>query len=174
MRITNQMINESARKAGLPIHYNSLLNHINKNSGNSLLDSLTKTNSSTNLSDVTNGINVNSTNIIKRNQYQKLGQVADKLMQNAEDFVGNGTSSIFAEAENSGNYEKVYQNTEKLTENYNAVIKALKSASTPLNDYYKQMLQEVITDEKDTLNTIGITLSKDGTMHLDKETLKTA
>ena len=43
MRITTQMLNESARKAGLPVNNTSLLNYINnKNQGNSLLDALNK------------------------------------------------------------------------------------------------------------------------------------
>ncbi len=43
MRITTQMLNESARKAGLPVNNTSLLNYINnKGEGNSLLDALNK------------------------------------------------------------------------------------------------------------------------------------
>lgn len=44
MRITTQMMNESARKAGLPIGGTSLLNYINKDekSSNSLLEALNK------------------------------------------------------------------------------------------------------------------------------------
>ena len=43
MRITTQMLNESARKAGLPINNTSLLNFIkNDGTGNTLLDALNK------------------------------------------------------------------------------------------------------------------------------------
>ena len=42
MRITTQMLNESARKAGLPINSNSLLNYVNGNSDNTLLNALNK------------------------------------------------------------------------------------------------------------------------------------
>ncbi len=43
MRITTQMLNESARKAGLPVNSVSLLNYVNKgNSQNTLLSALNK------------------------------------------------------------------------------------------------------------------------------------
>lgn len=43
MRITNQMLNESAKKAGLPINSTSLLNYINNDSSkNTLLSALSK------------------------------------------------------------------------------------------------------------------------------------
>ena len=45
MRVTTQMLNESARKAGLPLHDTSLLNYINKeNGGNGLLDAISNKN----------------------------------------------------------------------------------------------------------------------------------
>ena len=43
MRITTQMLNESARKAGLPINNTSLLNYIkNDGTGNTWLDALNR------------------------------------------------------------------------------------------------------------------------------------
>ena len=43
MRITTRMLNESVRKAGLPVNNTSLLNYINnKGKGNTLLDALNK------------------------------------------------------------------------------------------------------------------------------------
>ena len=49
MRVTTQMLNESARKAGLPLHDTSLLNYINKeNGGNGLLDAISNKNGQNN------------------------------------------------------------------------------------------------------------------------------
>ena len=42
MRITTQMVNETARKAGVPINNTSLLNHINGGSDGDLLKVLNK------------------------------------------------------------------------------------------------------------------------------------
>lgn len=43
MRITTQMLNESAKKSGLPINNTSLLNYINGDeTNNSLLEALNK------------------------------------------------------------------------------------------------------------------------------------
>ncbi len=50
MRITTQMLNETARKTGLPVNNSSLLNYVNKKDNNSLLGSLQ--NSMTQKSDI--------------------------------------------------------------------------------------------------------------------------
>lgn len=45
MRVTTQMLNESARRSGLPINHSSLLDHIGVNGKNTLLDALDRKNS---------------------------------------------------------------------------------------------------------------------------------
>ena len=68
MRITTQMLNESARKAGLPINHTSLLNYI-KSDGtqNALLDALNKSNETS----------------VKTGSYEKIEKEADNQLQAA-------------------------------------------------------------------------------------------
>ncbi len=162
MRITNQMLNESARKAGLPINYTSLLNYINNDSSNNtLLSALSKNRSSA----VDTGTKSN---------YEKLQKTAEHLVQKAEIFTTEGEESIFAKARESDSNQEIYAGVEALVENYNNTLKALKTASTPLNDYYRQMLQEVANENSGALENIGITISKDGTAVLERDKLKAA
>lgn len=162
MRITNQMLNESARKAGLPINYTSLLNYINNDSSNNtLLSALSKNRSSA----VDTGTKSN---------YEKLQKTAEQLVQKAEIFTTEGEESIFAKARESDSNQEIYAGVEVLVENYNNTLKALKTASTPLNDYYRQMLQEAANENSGALENIGITISKDGTAVLDRDKLKAA
>lgn len=156
MRITTQMLNASLRKAGLPINNVSLLNYINGNSSsqNSLLNALNK-----------NGIKT------QNESYEKLKSQAEKLQQAAENM---SSEDAFKEARTSGDLQKVYDNVQEMIKNYNSTMKALKNSSSPLNQYYRQMLGEAFTDHKDKLSEIGISTGTDGTLKLDNEKMKAA
>ena len=162
MRITTQMLNESARKAGLPVNNTSLLNYINnKNQGNSLLDALNKKKETTR-------------NIEQKNNYEKLDKEADKLIQATKVLLKEGEKSIFEQAKESGDNQKVYDSIEKLFESYNSTLKELRNNSNTMNDFYRRMLTEAGTDVKESLAEIGITVAKDGTAKMDKEKVEVA
>lgn len=156
MRITTQMLNASMRKAGLPISNVSLLNYINGSSsqGNSLLSALNK-----------NGIKVDNKN------YEKLKSLAESLQESAEKV---GAGDVFQEARTSGDKEPIYSNAKEMVKNYNSTIKAMKNTSSPLNQYYRQMLGDVAEESEDKLKEIGITKAADGTLCIDKEKLTAA
>lgn len=155
MRITTQMLNASMRKAGLPISNVSLLNYINGSSqGNSLLSALNK-----------NGIKVDNKN------YEKLKSLAESLQESAEKV---GAGDVFQEARTSGDKEPIYGNAQEMVKNYNSTIKAMKNTSSPLNQYYRQMLGDVAEESEDKLKEIGITKAADGTLCIDKEKLTAA
>lgn len=156
------MLNESARKAGLPINRNSLLNYINNSSSqNTFLDALNKRSS-------------NAANKEKKSEYEKLGTAAEQLQKKAELFAASEKSSLFEEAIKSGNNQKIYTNAEEFIENYNETVKSLQSASDPLGSYYNKMLKENTAENREALSDIGITIEKDGTLNLDKDKLKAA
>ena len=161
MRITTQMLNESARKAGQPINRTSLLNYINtENSQNPLINALNKKN--------------NSVDTKKQENYEKLEKNADTLYKQTDIFTIEGEASIFAKAKAGGSNQEIYDNIEALVKSYNNTMKALSDASTALNDFYRDMLKEAAGDNAEALNSIGITQSKDGTLSIDSEKLKTA
>lgn len=153
MRITTQMLNASMRNAGLPVNHVSLLNYVNSSSqSNSLLSALNK-----------NGIK------LQDKGYEKLKGQAEKLQQ-ATDKMASG--EYFEEARKSGDLQPIYSNVQEMIKNYNNTIKSMKSTSSPLNQYYRQMLKEAAADDKDKLKQIGITRSEDGTLNVDEDKLK--
>lgn len=160
MRITTQMVNESARKAGLPVNNTSLLNYINnKGQGNSLLDALNKK---------TETIR----NTEQKSNYEKLDKEADKLTQTTEVLLKDGEGSVFEQAKASSNNQKVYDGIEKFFEDYNSTLKELRNTSHTMNDFYRQMLIEATAEVKESLAEIGITFAKDGTAKVDREKIK--
>lgn len=155
MRITTQMLNASMRKAGLPINNVSLLNYVNSSSqGSSLLSALNK-----------NGIK------LQDKSYEKLKDQAEKLQQAAEK---TASEESFQEARTSGDLQSVCSNVQEMVKNYNNTVKSMKNTSSPLNEYYRQMLIGAAADDKDKLKEIGITRNGDGTLKLDEDKLKAA
>lgn len=162
MRITTQMVNESARKAGLPVNNTSLLNYVGGNGSNiSLLKAL-------------NQKKETAANTAQKSKYEKLDKEADQLRQSAKELLKEGENSLFEKAKISGDNQKVYDSIEKFLEDYNSTLKALRNTSNTMNDFYRQMLTEAGTEVKESLEEIGITLAKDGSATVDMEKIKTA
>lgn len=162
MRVTTQMLNNTASKSGIMLTGKSLLDYVNgdgNSMGNGFLNALNK------------GSNVVDT--AKKSNYEKLGKEADRLLQQAELFLPD-KDTLFDKARESGNYQEIYHAVEVLAESYNSTIGALQSSSSALDGYYAQMLKEAAEENQEALEKIGITISKDGKMTLDKEKLKAA
>lgn len=161
MRITTQMLNEKARKTGIPINSGSLLNHLNNSaSDNSLLKALNKSGSAVDAK--------------QKNDYDKLERNASQLCKRADNLAATGENSLFAKAKESKDTEELCKEIQSLVEDYNSTMKILESASGPLNDYYRQMLQEAASGNSESLANVGITVSKDGKMTVDSDKLKAA
>lgn len=156
MRITTQMLNETAKKAGLPIQNTSLLNYIrNEKTENSLLGALHRERE----------IEVYSVN---NKDYEKLEAEAENLVQAAEVLLQSGEKSIFEQAKESNDMQKVYTGIEEFLISYNSTLAALNSANGTLNEFYKQMLTEASDTVKEKLEGMGITFEKDGSIDFDK------
>lgn len=162
MRITTQILNESARKAGLPaINSTTLLNGMNSTTTkNPLLNAINKGNSTADKAE--------------KKDYDKLGKEADQLQQKADVFAEEGEKSIFARAKESGSNQEIYDAVKELVEQYNDTASALKKVTGPLNDYYRQMLKEAAQENSEALKGIGITVTKNGVLGIDEEKLQAA
>ncbi len=161
MRITTQMLNESARRAGLPINHSSLLDHIGGNGKNALLDALNKKNSTV----------IDTEN---KKKYEKLGKTAEKLVDSSDALLQEGEKGLFAQVKESGDKQKLYDNIKTFFADYNSGIKNLKDTAGTMNDFYRQMLIEAPEDAKEELAKVGVSFAKDGTASVDLDKLKSA
>lgn len=165
MRITTQMLNASARRAGLPINNTSLLNYINSDgtsqTNNALLEALNKNKKTT-------------ANSIDKNTYEKLDKEADKLTQSANGLLQEGENSLFEQAKKTEDNQKIYDGIEELIENYNSTMDSLKGTSNVMTQFYKEILAETPEEMKEKLESVGVTFGKDGTASVDMEKLKAA
>ncbi len=162
MRITTGMLNESSRRAGLPVNRTSLLNYVNGgNSGNSLVNALKSRKAP-------------AVDTEEKKKYEKLEKSADTLGAQADKFTAKGTDSLLEKAKSSGDYTELYKEIENLVSNYNATFALLESASGTLNDFYHQSMNGLVFDYQEQLSSIGISLEQNGKLSLDSEKLKKA
>lgn len=157
MRVTDQILNTTARRAGVPVNM-SLVDYLNKNT-NSLEDMF--------------GVDKN-TNPLRKKNCEKLEKAAEELAQSAQAFLAEGQDSMFARAKESGNSEEIQKHVEKLLERYNSTLKDLKSGTSSMDYYYRKMLQDAAAENSEAFKTAGITIKKDGTLSVDKDKLKEA
>jgi hypothetical protein len=150
------MLNESAMKAGLPTNSTTLLNYINgsSTSSNTLLSALS---SKTSKTDAT-----------QKNTYQQLETSGNALESSAAVFTSEQEDNIFAKAREQEDTAEIKKQAKELISNYNDIVKKLTNSDSTVNTYYKKMLQEAYSENKESLSGIGISTDKNGYLSLDE------
>ncbi len=164
MRITTQMLNETAKRTGIPINQPNLLNYINNESGSdggTLLDALKDNNKK-------------KVSSIAAENYKKLEKSADSLRDQADKLAETGEESFLEKIKNSENKDEAYKTVESFIDQYNATLSGLSKSDSTLDHYYSMMLKDAVEDKSEALEKIGITAGKDGKLSVDAEKLKNA
>lgn len=159
MRITTQMLNETAKRTGIPVSQTSLLSYINNegsSGGNTLLDALNKNNK------------VSST---AANNYKKLEKAAESLKDHAQKLSETGEKSFWEKIKTEENADEARRAVEDFAKYFNSTISGLDKSSGMLDQYYSQRLQEAAGDNSEALEKIGVTIGKDGKLSIDQEKL---
>ena len=159
MRMTDHVLNATALRSGVPINSVSLVSQLGRNSQGSLLEALEEG---------------SAAGAGKKDSYEKLKKAAEQLAQSMDAFAKEGEDSIFAKAKATGDSQEIQKSLESLAKSYNETLKALKSTASPMDAYYRQMLQEAAKESGESLAGIGVSLGKDGTISIDKEKLAAA
>ena len=165
MRITNQMLANSAAKSGIPIQRTSLLDIINNKSSQNLLGSIGKS---------TNTNSTRATDILKKNNYAKLEDLSEKLYQSVDKLMDTDKDSIYDKAKESGDTKDILSNVNKMVEAYNATMKQLKTTGGTMNEFYLQQLKNIPAGSREALKSIGITQAKDGSLVVDEKVFQSA
>ncbi|MBE5933802.1 MAG: hypothetical protein E7263_10345 [Lachnospiraceae bacterium] len=162
MRITTQMLNQSAKRSGLDINRPTLLDYMkNNNMGNPLYQALSKNRS----------INTNS---VKLESFEKLEEEAGQLTELTQKLLNDGEKSVFEQAKVSGDNQEIYNSIENMFDGYNRTLKSLRTTSNTMNDFYRKMLMDAPEETRAELEKLGITFDKDGSADVDISKLKTA
>jgi hypothetical protein len=150
------MLNESARKSGLPINHTTLLDYMNKSSSttdNALLDALNST---------------KTVSSAQKTSYEQMEKSANALENVALVFTSEEDDNIFSQAREAGDTTSVKKQAKEFISSYNEMVKKLSDSDSTINSYYKQMLEEARSGNSDSLSSIGITADKNGYLSLDE------
>lgn len=160
MRVTNQMLNESARRAGMPVNGHSLLDYVNGGNSNNMISE--KLMASKGLSKT------------EKTKYEKQEKAAGELDTIAQKLSASGKDSIWEKVKKSGDTTEITKQAQELVEKYNKLLESMKDTSGALNEFYKRSLKDLPDQHKEALAEIGITVKKDGSLEIDQEKLKGA
>lgn len=162
MRITTQMLNESLKEAGVHYQRSTLLDYVNgKKSGSTLQEVLSNSKS-------------NSENAVKKKGYQQAELGAGGLLEVLQKMKKTGTDNVFDKAKESGDTTELLDEIESLVENYNNTLKAMKGMTGTLDTFYNKKLKEAVTDNRELLAKVGITVASDGSLTINKDKLVAA
>lgn len=160
MRVTNQMLNESARRAGTPVNGHSLLDYVNGGSNNNMIaDRL---------------MGKKGLGKAEKTKYEKQEKAADELTTIAQKLSASGKDSIWDKVRESGDTAEITKKAQELVEKYNKLLDSMKDTSGALNEFYKRNLKDLPAQHKEALAEVGITTGKDGSLEVDQEKLKGA
>lgn len=154
MRVTTQMVNESAQRAGLPGLGSALLDATRQDkTKDALLNALTKK------------TGASKSSKLFGSDYEKIGKAADEMEKKA---------SLFTEAEKSGDTESMRKAGKELAEAYNKTLASLEKSTSSLDRLYYAKLKETAAENKDALAAAGVKVSKNGSLSTDEARLNEA
>lgn len=162
MRITTQMLNNTAKKSGLPFTCGTLLDQVNQNR------------TEADLLQILNQKNSGGSKAVQKQKQEKLKKEADNLQKQAGKFVTDKEGSLLDQFQAGGDNKEIYAGIEGMVAGWNNTQKELRALPGTLNDFYGQMLRQAAAENKDTLSAIGITVAKDGSLKLDSDKMKQA
>ncbi len=151
MRVTTQMVNESAQRAGLPGLGSTLLDTTQQSkTKDALLNALAKK------------TGTSKSGKLFGSDYEKIGKAASEMEKKA---------SLFTEAEKSGDTESMRKAGKELAEAYNKSLASLEKSASPLDRLYYAKLKETVAENKDALAVAGVKVSKNGSLTIDETKL---
>lgn len=147
IRITKQMLDRTSRRIGVSSRGSSLLSKNSKagnTRGSSLLSKLG-----------TGGLSAARSNSLKKNAYEKLEKSAEKLKKSSGELIASEG-------------DKLLEKVKEFIGDYNDILNKIDNIPSTLNSFYKQMMLEATSENKDLLKEIGITENKNGYLSLDE------
>ena len=157
MRITNQMMQNTAKRTGNPLQQNTLLDIMNKSSSSTggMLPSVGTTKSSTNA----------FLEKINSESRKELKEAAESLSDYAAKLAEDGEGSLFAKAEASKDTSELVEHIKGMAQAYNNTLKHLNGSDSGL-----EMSPRRLPRSRAYLKT----KKKDGGISIDEKTLKAA
>lgn len=156
MRITNQMMNQTAEQTKIPINQMSLAKILNED---------------TSSGNILNNIPAANAGKQEKSIYEEMEKAADKLAELAGKLTGESSETLFEKAKESGDTGEITSAIQSFVEAYNRTVKALEDGKSTMDTYYLEQLKELAGQHTEGLRTMGITQGKDGLLNVDSNLL---
>lgn len=159
MRITNQMMNQTAEQSKIPINQVSLAKILNNNaSENSIASQLPSAKADSADSAL----------------YEAMEEAAKELQEAAGRLTAEGEESLFEKSGAETDTTAIVSAVQSFIETYNDTMKALSEGSSTLDKYYADQLKALAGQHAEGLKALGVSQGADGTLSVDKKTLQSA
>ena len=94
----------------------------------------------------------------KSEEYDSVKKSASSLKASAAVLSETGEDSIFAKAEESGDYSDLISLIERFTGDYNSLLESLSDLDTDKSANYSKELKSIISGQSEALQKVGITV----------------
>lgn len=164
MRITTQMLNNTAVKTGININRTSLLDYVNNPSkASAFIDSLASGNYDAK----------NSESLLSTKNYDKLLEVSKKLEKLAGNLVSDDEKSVIGEALKNKDADALTNALDEFVKNCNETLEALNKTSSRVDSYYATTLKALHISSREQLSALGISINeKSGMLSFDDSKLE--
>lgn len=106
--------------------------------------------------------------------YTSVKTSAASLRSHAQKLLNNSDNSLFAMAEKSGSSQNAVSEIVNFVDSYNSMLTAMQKEGGALNTVYVNQLTQSFSSGKDAYAAVGITADRNGTLHIDRDTLQKA
>ena len=96
----------------------------------------------------------------KSEEYDSVKKSASSLKASAAVLSETGEDSIFAKAEESGDYSDLISLIERFTGDYNSLLESLSDLDTDKSANYSKELKSIISGQSEALQKVGITVDR--------------
>lgn len=103
-----------------------------------------------------------------------MAQAADHVDTQAQKLAAGEEENIFAKAAASGDSSKVCEEIRKLADDYNHLLEVLQKSSGELNRFYAKSLKDLAAGNQEALESVGVSVGKDGRLSVDSDRLAAA
>lgn len=107
-------------------------------------------------------------------KYIKLGEDAESLRSSTNVLGMASKNNIFENARSTGSRDAILRQAKQLVSGYNSTMSGIKSDNSSLNRAYRKLMENVVTENDESLSKIGITVDKDNTLRIDETKMKNA
>lgn len=153
-------------------NYMSALMASNKSSASKrrMTNSLLSSNKNRYMNSLSNKTSAASTPAV----YQNMKSNAASLQNTAFKLSDTGEDSIYAKAEESGDTTQITKSVKDFVNQYNSVIRNLKSGGSRIDNSYLNQLNSYASMHRNALKETGVTQNSDGTLSVNEKTLQKA